>query len=131
MSEFRKVHQFNCFTCDTPKQIALSQFLQKKDNYLELGKLMQKRRDYFQKLMTKTKFQPLESRGSYFQCYSYKAISKKKEKDFAIYLTQQFGVATIPVSAFYKNDTNHQVLRFCFAKKNSTLEAAAEQLSAI
>jgi methionine aminotransferase len=129
MNEFRKIHQFNCFTCDTSKQVALASFLKQRDNYLELGNFLQQKRDYFQRLMQQTKLQPLPSHGSYFQVYSYKNLSEKTEKEFAIQLTRQAGVATIPVSAFYQTETNHQVLRFCFAKKESTLEAAVERLS--
>jgi methionine aminotransferase len=128
MNEFRKIHQFNCFTCDTPKQVALATFLEKRDNYLGLGNFLQKKRDFFQKLMEPTPFKPLPSYGSYFQVYSYEAISKESEKDFAIRLTKEKGVATIPVSAFYQEEVNHQVLRFCFSKKDETLEAAVERL---
>ena len=128
MSEFRKIHQFNCFSCDTPKQVALSTFLKQKENYLELGNFLEKKRDYLQGLMSQTKFLPLPSYGSYFQVYSYKNISEESEKDIAIRLTKEKGVATIPVAAFYTNETNNRVLRFCFCKKESTLEQAAERL---
>jgi len=128
MKEFRKIHQFNCFTCDAPKQIALSQFLKKRENYLELGNFLQKKRDYFQELMLQTKLKPLPTYGSYFQVYSYRDISDEGEKDFAIRLTIENGVATIPVSAFYSSETSNQVLRFCFSKKESTLENAVERL---
>ncbi len=128
MKEFRKIHQFNCFTCDAPKQIALSSFLKKRENYLELGSFLQKKRDYFQELMLQTKLKPLPTYGSYFQVYSYNDLSDESEKDFAIRLTKEQGVATIPVSAFYSSGTNNHVLRFCFSKKESTLEAAVERL---
>ncbi len=128
MKEFRKIHQFNCFTCDTPKQVALSEFLKKRENYLELGVFLQKKRDYFQKLMEQTKLKSLPTYGSYFQIYSYSNISDENEKDFAIRLTKENGVATIPVSAFYSSETNNQVLRFCFSKKDATLDAAVERL---
>jgi methionine aminotransferase len=128
MKEFRKIHQFNCFTCDAPKQVALSQFLKKRENYLELGNFLQKKRDYFQELMLQTKLKPLPTYGSYFQVYSYSDISDESEKDFAIRLTKEKGVATIPVSAFYSLGADNQVLRFCFSKKEATLEAAVERL---
>jgi len=131
MQEFRKVHQFNCFTCDTPKQVALSQYLNNKEAYLELGSFIQKKRDYFKEMMQATKFQPLASHGSYFQCYSYKDISNESEKDFAIRLTSEVGVASIPVSAFYNTPTDNYVLRFCFAKKEETLEKAVERLTVL
>ena len=128
MKEFRKIHQFNCFTCDTPKQVALSTFLKQKENYLQLGKFLQQKRDFFQSLMAQTKLMPLPSSGSYFQLYSYKNISDETEKNFAARLTKENGVATIPVSAFYSSEVNNQVLRFCFSKKESTLEFAVERL---
>jgi methionine aminotransferase len=128
MKEFRKIHQYNCFSCDSPKQVALANFLKQRDHYLQLGNFFQKKRDFFQQLMSQTKFEPLPSYGSYFQVYSYKNISDEPEKDIAIRLTKEKGVATIPVAAFYTSETNNQVLRFCFAKKESTLELAAERL---
>ena len=128
MKEFRKVHQFNCFTCNTPMQYALASFLQNEVHYLQLGKFLQQKRDYFANLMQQTKFVALPSYGSYFQLYSYAAISDEPEYDFAVRLTQQAGVATIPVSAFYKEPVNNQVLRFCFAKKGTTLEDAVNRL---
>ena len=128
MNEFRKIHQFNCFTCDTPKQVAISEFLQYKDQYLQLGNFLQQKRDYLQNLMKQTRFKALPSYGSYFQLYSYNEIADTTEKEFAINLTKEFGVATIPVSAFYQVEKNNQVLRFCFSKKEETLEAAVERL---
>ncbi|MDB5253224.1 MAG: aminotransferase class I/II-fold pyridoxal phosphate-dependent enzyme [Flaviaesturariibacter sp.] len=129
MTEFRKIHQFNAFTCDTPKQVALATFLEKRENYTELGSFLQEKRDYFQNLMGDTRFKPLPSHGSYFQSYSYAEISDEAEKAFAVRLTKEAGVATIPVSAFYRHETNHGVLRFCFAKKEETLDAAVERLA--
>lgn len=131
MAEFRKIHQFNCFSCDTPKQVALAAFLKQKENYLELGAFIQKKRDLFGEMMKQTKFKPLPSYGSYFQVYSYNGISELDEKSFAIELTEKHGVATIPVSAFYSRDVNNQVLRFCFAKKNETLEMAVDKLKVV
>ena len=128
MNEFRKIHQFNCFTCDTPKQVAISEFLQYKDQYLQLGNFVQQKRDYLQNLMKQTRFKALPSYGSYFQLYSYTEIADTTEKEFAINLTKELGVATIPVSAFYQVEKNNQVLRFCFSKKEETLEAAVERL---
>jgi methionine aminotransferase len=128
MKEFRKVHQFNCFTCNSPMQYALAAFLKEEDKYLQLGKFLQQKRDYFSACMQQTKFVPLPSYGSYFQLYSYENISDEAEYDFAVRLTKEAGVATIPVSAFYKKAENNQVLRFCFAKKESTLEEAVTRL---
>ena len=128
MTEFRKVHQFNCFSCNSPVQYALAEFLKEKNVYLELGNFLQKKRDYFEKLMGQTKFKSLPSHGSYFQLYNYAAISEENENDFAIRLTKEAGVASIPTSAFYKNGKDNKVLRFCFAKKESTLDEAVERL---
>jgi methionine transaminase len=128
MKEFRKIHQYNCFCCDTPKQIGLASFIRQREHYLELGKFLQAKRDYLQSLMAQTKLQPLPSYGSYFQIYSYGQISDESEKDFAIRVTKEYGVATIPVAAFYQKEVNNKVVRFCFAKKESTLEAAVERL---
>jgi methionine transaminase len=131
MKEFRKVHQFNCFTCNTPMQYALAEFIQHQQNYLQLGAQLQQKRDYFTTLMQQTKFTPLPTYGSYFQLYSYQGISEKNEKDFAIELTKSFGVATIPASAFYKNGCENNVLRFCFVKEDTTLQQAADRLQKV
>ncbi len=126
--EFRKIHQFNAFTVFGPAQYALATFLQNENEYLTLGKQLQQKRDYLQKLMKQTRFEPLPSYGSYFQIYSYKNISEINEYDMAVKLVKEYGVATIPVSAFYKTPVEDSVLRFCFAKKESTLEAAVEKM---
>jgi methionine aminotransferase len=128
MLEFRKVHQFNCFTCNSPFQYALAEFIKQRENYLQLGKFLQQKRDHFKTLMQQTAFIPLPSNGSYFQLYSYENISNENEVDFAVRLTRDAGVATIPVSAFYKQAVDHKVLRFCFAKKESTLNEAVDRL---
>ena len=128
MKEFRKIHQFNAFSCDTPKQVALSTFLSKRENYLELGAFLQQKRDYFQSGMQQTKLKALPTHGSYFQIYSYKNLSEESEKDFAVHLTKAHGVATIPVSSFYQQEVNNSVLRFCFSKKEETLDSAIERL---
>jgi len=128
MKEFRKVHQFNAFSCSTPVQYALTEFLPNKEHYLQLGPFLQKKRDHFLSLMAQTRFQPLPSHGSYFQLYSYADISSENEMDFAIRVTKECGVAGIPVSAFYKNGKENKVLRFCFSKKEATLEEAANRL---
>ncbi|MFT3909710.1 MAG: methionine aminotransferase [Ferruginibacter sp.] len=128
MKEFRKVHQFNCFTCNSPVQYAIAEFIKQKEYYLQLGKFLQQKRDYFKNIMQQTKFVPLPSYGSYFQLYSYENISNETENDFAVRLTETVGVATIPVSAFYKNAVDNKVLRFCFAKKETTLDEAVNRL---
>ncbi len=126
--EFRKVHQFNAFSCHTPMQVALAAFLKNKDAFLSLSSIMQAKRDYFIKLMQQTRFSLQNSYGSYFICGTYEKISNEGDKDFAIRLTKEAGVATIPVSAFYQNGKDDKVVRFCFSKKKETLEAAVEKL---
>ena len=129
MTEFRKVHQFNCFSSNSPMQFALADYLKNKESYINLPLFMQEKRDYFQQLMQQTKFKSLPSHGSYFQLYSYSGISDEPENDLAIRLTKEFCVATIPASAFYKNGKDDKVLRFCFAKKEETLEEAVNRLT--
>lgn len=127
--EFRKVHQYNCFSCFTPAQVALAEFLKNKEAYLSLSSFMQEKRDYFTELMKQTRFTLQQSSGSYFVCGTYERISNEADKELAVRLTKEAGVATIPVSAFYKNGKDDKVLRFCFSKKKETLEAAVEKLS--
>jgi methionine aminotransferase len=131
MIEFRKVHQFNCFSCHTPSQVALADFLKNREEYLSLSGVMQDKRDYFIKLMLGTRFSMLDSCGSYFICAKYDRISDEHDRDFAIRITKEFGVATIPVSVFYKSGTDNRVVRFCFSKRKETLEAAVDRLSKI
>lgn len=131
MKEFRKVHQFNAFTCFAPAQVALAEYLDNKEGYLLLGSFLQKKRDLFLTLMQGSQFEFLPSHGSYFICANYHRISDESDTDFAIRLIKESGVATIPVSAFYRNHEDHKVLRFCFAKKEETLRAAAERLSGV
>lgn len=126
--EFRKVHQFNAFTCFTPTQVALANFLKNKEVYLTLSSIMQEKRDYFIELMQQTRFTLQRSYGSYFICGTYEKISDEADKDFAVRLTKEAGVATIPVSTFYQSGKDDKVLRFCFSKKKETLEAAVEKL---
>ena len=128
MKEFRKVHQFNCFSCNSPVQFALANFIQQKEQYLQLGAAVQQKRDYFQLLMQQTKFKALPSHGSYFQLYSYAGISEETEMDLAVRITSQYGVASIPVSAFYTKEKDDKVIRFCFVKKEATLEEAVNRL---
>ena len=128
MQEFLKVHQFNAFSCHSPSQVALASFLRERDTYLSISSFMQQKRDYFQQLMAATRFTPLPSFGSYFQVYRYDRISNESDQVFAQRLTRDYGVAAIPVSAFYASAKDDKVLRFCFAKKTETLEKAVEKL---
>ena len=128
MQEFRKVHQFNCFSCNSPVQFALAAFLKNETAFTQLGKFMQSKRDFFMEAMKATKFKPLPSYGSYFQLYSYAGLSNETEKVLAVRLIKEYGVATIPVASFYKTAVENKVLRFCFAKKEETLQEAAHRL---
>lgn len=129
MKEFRKVYQFNAFCCDTPKQVGIAEFIQDKNAYLSLSGFIQARRDYFRELMKATPFKCIPSHGSYFECYSYADFSQETDMDLAVRLTKDYGITAVPVSAFYKNGEDNKVLRFCFAKKETTLERAVEKLS--
>jgi methionine aminotransferase len=129
-TEFRKIHQFNAFTCNTPMQIALAKFLKDPSHYLYLGKDMQDRRDYFlQQMQSLKELHFLPSSGSYFVCADYSGVSDLPDHTFAKKLTKEAGVATIPLSAFYSTPIEGTVLRFCFCKDYSTLAAAAQRLS--
>ena len=131
MKEYRKVHQYLCFSVNTPMQYGLARFLETPSHYLDLPTFYQEKRDYFLELMKASRFTPLYSQGSYFQLMKYDRISSEGDKDFAIRLTKEFGVAVIPVSAFYEDGKDDHVIRFCFAKKQSTLEQAAARLAHI
>lgn len=128
MAEFRKVHQFNVFSVNTPMQVGITNYLKSADIYQELPVFFQQKRDFFRQLLSETKFELLPCKGAYFQCVSYSHISDEKDTDFATRLITDYGVAAIPVSAFYTKNINNKVLRFCFAKENSTLEKAVEKL---
>jgi methionine aminotransferase len=131
MSEFRKVHQFLVFSTNTPIQFALAEFLQQKNQYLELGNFYQKKRDYFISLIKNSRFDYTPAAGTYFQLLNYKNISTEKDSDYAIRLTKEFKIAAIPISVFYHEGIDNKVLRFCFAKKEETLEKAAEIINKI
>ncbi|HEY4935548.1 MAG TPA: aminotransferase class I/II-fold pyridoxal phosphate-dependent enzyme, partial [Puia sp.] len=124
-------HQFNAFSCFTPSQVALATFLKIPGHYLSLPGFMQKKRDYFQGLMSATRFRALPTHGSYFQIYSYKEISDEPDMVFAKNLTTNYGVAGIPVSAFYQSGKDDKVLRFCFAKKEETIDLAVGKLKKV
>jgi methionine transaminase len=131
MDEFRKSHQYIVFSCNTPIQYALAEYLPKKDAYLELADFYQKKRDYFNKLISGSRFNAIPAAGTYFQLLDYRKITDQKDTDYAIELTKTKGVASVPVSVFYNTPIDNKVLRFCFAKDNETLEKAAEILSKI
>jgi methionine aminotransferase len=128
-AEFRKVHQFNVFTVNTPMQVGLAHYLRDPQPYLELPAFYQKKRDYFRAGLASTRFKLLPCEGTYFQCVDYSAISDLPEAEFSKWLTTEIGVAAIPVSAFYHLPHESGVVRFCFAKQESTLATALERLA--
>jgi len=128
MKEFRKVHQFNVFSVNTPVQYALADFLPDRQHYLNLNEFYRQKRDTFNRLLQGSKFKIRPSEGTYFQLLDYSEISDEKDTDYAIRLTKEVGVAAIPVSVFYHNKKDDRLLRFCFAKADETMEMAAEKL---
>jgi methionine transaminase len=129
MAEFRKVHQFNVFTVNTPVQHALAAYLANPAPYLELPAFYQRKRDLFRTGLSKTKFKLLPSQGSYFQCVDISEVSDLGESDFCQWLTREVGVAAIPLSAFYGDGFDQRVVRFCFAKQDATLLSALDRLA--
>lgn len=127
-AEFRKVHQFNVFTVNTPVQHGLAAYLQDPTPYLQLPAFYQAKRDLFREGLAGSRFKLLPSTGSYFQCVDISAISDLNEADFCQWLTREVGVAAIPLSVFYGDGFDQRVVRFCFAKKDETLRAALERL---
>lgn len=128
MTEFRKVHQYNVFSVNTPMQQAYADLLKDNSLYLELGQFYQQKRDYFRRLIKSSRFELKPVHGSYFQVLGYRKITDEKDVDFAQRMTTEMGVAPIPLSVFYNNQHDSRCLRFCFAKQDETLEKAAEKL---
>jgi methionine aminotransferase len=131
MAEFRKVHQFNVFTVNTPVQHGLARYMANPAPYLELPSFYQRKRDLFREGLASSRFKLLPSDGTYFQCVDYSAISSMSEADFSKWLTTEIGVAAIPVSAFYNEPKESGIVRFCFAKKEETLRLAIDKLTTI
>lgn len=130
-AEFRRVHQFNVFTVNTPMQHGLATYMNDPIPYLDLAPFYQHKRDLFRDGLANTRFKLLPSSGTYFQCVDYTAISDLSEADFCTWLTTEIGVAAIPVSAFYQEARESGIVRFCFAKKDQTLRSALERLAAL
>jgi methionine aminotransferase len=130
-AEFRKVHQFNVFVANSPIQYALADYMKDKDAYLGLAAFYQRKRDFFLEGLRGSRWQPLPSRGTFFQNLRYDAISDEPDTALAVRLTRERGVAAIPVSVFYREPPRHKVLRFCFAKSEQTLAKGAAILSRV
>jgi methionine aminotransferase len=128
MKEFRKIHQFNVFSVNTPMQAGIANYLQNPQSYMGLTEFFLEKRNLFRSLLEQTRFKLLPCKGSYFQCVRYGHLFEEEDTVVASRLITENGVASIPVSAFYIRNTDHQVLRFCFAKKQETLEKAVERL---
>jgi len=131
MAEFRKVHQFNTFVANGPLQYALADYLGNRDAYLSLAAFYQRKRDYFLDAVRASRFEPLPSRGTFFQNLRYDAISDEADTELAVRLTREHKIAAIPLSVFYRDPPAHRVLRFCFAKSDGTLARGAEVLCRI
>jgi len=128
MAEFRKVHQFNVFTVNTPMQHGLARYMAEPRHYLELPAFYQHKRDLFRAGLAKTRLRMLPSEGSYFQCVDYSQVSSLGEAGFCEWLTTEIGVAAIPLSAFYADGFEQQIARLCFAKRDETLLSALQRL---
>ncbi len=128
---FRSLHQWVVFAVNTPIQYAIAEYIQIEQRYLGVSSFLQKKRDYFVSLMEQTKFKAIPSHGTYFQLMDYTAISNLGDVEFSQWLTKEHRVATIPVSVFYHEKTDHKVVRFCFAKEDAELEKAAELLKSL
>ena len=131
MKEFRKIHQFVVFASNTPVQYAIADYVKNPENYTYLGGFFQKKRDVFTNALKGSRFKVLSCYGTYFQLLDYSAITDEKELAFAKRLTIEHGIASVPVSPFYKEGEENQTLRFCFAKQDETLLKAAEILCRI
>jgi methionine transaminase len=129
--EFQKVHQFLTFASNTPIQFAYAEFMRNRDVYLNLSNFYQRKRDRFLTRIEKSRFKPIPCHGTYFQMLDYSEISDESDVEFSKRLILEHGVASIPPSAFYHQKDDHHVLRFCFAKKDETLDNAAEKLCRI
>lgn len=125
---FRSYHQWVVFAVNTPIQLAIADYIQNPDNYLYVSDFLQQKRDFFLEVMKNTKLKPIPSRGTYFQLMDYSAVSNVSDLEFTEWLAKEKKVATIPVSVFYHEKTDHKVIRFCFAKENAELEQAAKLL---
>jgi methionine aminotransferase len=130
-AEFRKVHQFNVFTVNTPVQHALAAYMADPAPYLDLPAFYQRKRDLFLEGLRRTRLEPLHTAGTYFQCVEYGAISDMPEAQFCEWLTREIGVAAIPLSAFYEGGFEQGIVRLCFAKRDETLVSALERLARI
>ena len=130
-AEFRKVHQFNVFTVNTPVQHALAAYMADPAPYLDLPAFYQRKRDLFLDGLRRTRLEPLHTAGTYFQCVEYGAISDLPEAEFCQWLTREIGVAAIPLSAFYEGGFEQGIVRLCFAKRDETLSSALERLARI
>jgi methionine aminotransferase len=130
-AEFRKVHQYNVFSVNTPMQHGIASYMADPRPYVELPAFYQRKRDLFRDGLANTRFELLPADGTYFQCVRYDKISSQTEAEFAEWLTTEIKVAAIPVSAFYQQGKESGIVRFCFAKKDETLALALERLGKV
>jgi methionine aminotransferase len=130
-TEFRKVHQFNVFTVNTPVQHGLASYMADPQPYLGLPEFYKRKRDLFREGLARTRLRLLPSEGTYFQCVDISAVSNLREDEFCMWLTREIGVAAIPLSAFYGGGFDQRVVRFCFAKRDKTLKTALDRLAGL
>ncbi len=131
MKEFRKIHQFEVFSINRPFQMGLADFLKTEENYLFLPDFFQRKRDLLLAQLKNSPFKVIPSSGTYFQLLQYGHLSQEKDTDYAIRLTRELGVASIPISAFYHDNRDDKIIRLCFAKTDEMLEAASARLCGI
>ena len=131
MKEFQKVHQFNVFSVNHPIQRALALYLKKEETYLSLSQFFQRKRDLFLDAIQNSRFDFTPSKGTYFQLLNYREISSEDDTDLAVRLTREKKIASIPISVFFQNKTDHKMLRFCFAKRDETLLKGADILNSL
>ena len=129
--EFRKVHQYNVFSVNTPMQHGIASYMEDPAPYVGLPAFYQRKRDLFRQGLEGSRFELLPADGTYFQCVRYDRISSQSEATFAEWLTSEIKVAAIPVSAFYRDGKDSGIVRFCFAKKDETLALALERLARV
>lgn len=129
--EFRKVHQFNVFSCNTPTQYGIAEYIENRTPFRGISNMYEQKRNLFLDLIKGSKFTPISCKGTYFQLLSYKNISEEDDVTFAKRLTKDYKIASIPISVFFENKRDDKILRFCFAKQEETLKQAAEKLCSI
>ena len=131
MKEFRKIHQFTVFSCNSPMQFAINEYILNHNPFEHTSEFYERKRDLFLASIKNSRFKVIPCHGTYFQLLDYTEISDMNDIEFAKKLTIENGIASIPISVFYHNNLDHKVVRFCFAKTEDVLEAAGELIRKI